>query len=424
MSIEETALHDDVDYALWLQDEVEVSSGPTQDVLTNNVAATEHSMEDDDGWSSSSNEPRNCCQSLPGVSEQWHHILYTGHPVDRVKKTDTMNHFGLDAQQVDELMNERVVELASVNATPTSRVSCTSDSSELVFAETNQSWHDDLGLMQGMEPSGSVLLKHVGAHLNHMDWWNNTMVAYSIARNIPITRVEPNRDGSTNGSTCPDNLSSSNPASADWDMCSSYAHTLSVHSYSSRASTGARQGRRRQLRSNDGTAPLSFPGPLPGAPVTYYCTDPNCCKTFSINWKWRRHEAEVHFVPVFWVCNLKRLVNPITSRCIVCGSTTTCHHTNINCQKRPAHERTFSRKCGIKEHLTKRHNLTKQEARHYANDKMNHKNMDYQELFCFVCGEACHDWESRMRHIAEHFEEGVTKAQWEASRETYYAETA
>lgn len=74
-----------------------------------------------------------------------------------------MNHFGLDAQQLGDLMNEKVIELASVNATLTSRFSRTSNSSELVLAETNQSWHGDLGLMQGMEPSDSVLLKHVGA---------------------------------------------------------------------------------------------------------------------------------------------------------------------------------------------------------------------------------------------------------------------
>jgi len=146
-----------------LQHEVEVSPVATRDASTDHVAATEPSMEDDDSWSSFSNELRRCPQSLPSLSEQRHHLLYTGHPVDGVKNMDTMNHFGLDAQQLGNLMNKKVVELASVDATPTSRVSRTCNSSELVFAETKQSWHDDLGLMQGIKPSDSVLLKHVGA---------------------------------------------------------------------------------------------------------------------------------------------------------------------------------------------------------------------------------------------------------------------
>lgn len=336
-----------------------------------------------------------------------------------------MNHLRLDARQRGDLMGDRIVELASVNAPPTSRASITSGSSELIFAEASLSRHDESGLGQGMVATNSVLPKHVSAHLGHMNRWNNTMDAYSTARNVPITRLEPKWKRSTNGSLGPDSCIFSNLATTNGDTHSSHVPTLSVQSYSDAASTRPWRGGRRQLPPNDRTVRQSLPGPLPGASVTsYYCTDTDCRKFFSKKSEWKRHEAEVHFAPVFWVCNLNRIIGPSVSRYFVSGSTPACQHTDSGCQKCPASGRKFARKREIKRHLTKWHDMTKQGAGRYVEDEMNYKDMSYQELFCFVCRETCHDWDSRARHIAEHFEDGVTKAKWEAGREAYHAATA
>ena len=135
---------------------------------------------------------------------------------------------------------------------------------------------------------------------------------------------------------------------------------------------------------------------------------------------WRRHEETQHRPKSEWTCMLDgpRLIRTNThSECAFCMDKNPCedhfsrHHRISECAKRPVSERTFYRPDHLRQHVKNFHGAALYEV---VQNRWKRKAADVGDkgFTCGFCGVWLENWDRRETHIAGHFKEGATMAEW------------
>ncbi|KAK4145835.1 C2H2 transcription factor [Dichotomopilus funicola] len=220
-------------------------------------------------------------------------------------------------------------------------------------------------------------------------------------------------DDGSGRSLCDSNISSANTSNS----------STSAYSHGSRGSFGSAgssipRGRRRRRRKVPATA-AAVGGPSRGAHTgpakTFQCTF--CTETFRTKHDWQRHEKSLHLSLERWVCspNGAQVFNPETGQmaCVFCGHANPdeAHadsHNHSVCQERTIGERTFYRKDHLRQHLKLVHGTN------FISWSMEQWKATTPEIRsrCGFCGTVMDTWSIRVDHLAQHFKDGKSMADW------------
>ncbi|KAL7764898.1 hypothetical protein ACKLNR_006043 [Fusarium oxysporum f. sp. zingiberi] len=147
----------------------------------------------------------------------------------------------------------------------------------------------------------------------------------------------------------------------------------------------------------------------------YQCTF--CAEAFKTKHDWQRHEKSLHISLDKWVCTPhgSRVANPRTGQlcCVFCGRVDPdeAHlegHNHRACTGRQAEDKSFYRKDHINQHLKLVHDAQ------FLDWSMKSWKLATLEVRsrCGFCGIVMHSWSARVEHLAEHFKNGSTMADW------------
>ncbi|CAG9986670.1 unnamed protein product [Clonostachys byssicola] len=149
----------------------------------------------------------------------------------------------------------------------------------------------------------------------------------------------------------------------------------------------------------------------------YQCTF--CTETFKTKHTWQRHEKSLHLSLEQWECAPTGSPTVHTQSglvCVYCGledpeETHFDTHNHNACQKRLKEERIFSRKDHLGQHLRLVHNSE------FMKGLMEEWRSMYEQIRsrCGFCDLEMDTWTERASHLAEHFKEGSTMADWKGS---------
>lgn len=167
---------------------------------------------------------------------------------------------------------------------------------------------------------------------------------------------------------------------------------------------------------DEGNCPLNNAISLP-KPARFDCTF--CLASFPYKYTWERHETSVHRPQEQWICMAAgpTIISDLGSACVFCNLSDPTHdhlandHNYAPCLQRRLPERTFERKDGLQQHLTWVHNqnsITPYMLEHWSS------NIVYgpQEWTCGICGKDFIDWKTRLKHIGDHWDEGLNMDYW------------
>ncbi|CAI6092886.1 unnamed protein product [Clonostachys chloroleuca] len=149
----------------------------------------------------------------------------------------------------------------------------------------------------------------------------------------------------------------------------------------------------------------------------YQCTF--CTETFKTKHTWQRHEKSLHLSLEQWECAPSGSPTIHTQSgvvCVYCGlaDPQEAHfdaHNHHACQKRLKEERIFSRKDHLGQHLRLVHNSQ------FMKGLMEEWKSTYERIRsrCGFCDLEMELWTERASHLAGHFKEGSTMADWKGS---------
>lgn len=146
----------------------------------------------------------------------------------------------------------------------------------------------------------------------------------------------------------------------------------------------------------------------------YQCTF--CTESFKTKYDWERHEKSLHLSLETWVCSPRGSVETHPDEgvlCVYCGDADPSQdhlktHNNAACLERPFEERTFYRKDHLRQHLKLVHGAK------YVKWPMETWKTAIKDIRsrCGFCGIEMESWSSRTDHLASHFKDGRTMADW------------
>ncbi|KAH8734499.1 hypothetical protein BGZ61DRAFT_341931 [Ilyonectria robusta] len=215
------------------------------------------------------------------------------------------------------------------------------------------------------------------------------------------------------------NALSTSSAGTSYSSRSSLASAYSQNSHTSRRSfelpgQGSKRRRRRVAAARSmHTTGLSN---LSRTSHTFQCTF--CTETFKTKHSWQRHEKSLHLSLERWTCSPDgpRIKDPNTSRlaCVFCAQLDPDEdhlqsHNCAICFGRLPEERIFYRKDHIRQHLKLVHNAK-------FNDWPMDLWKDESQIIrsrCGFCKFVMSHWSDRVGHLAEHFREGKSMADWQ-----------
>ncbi|GAB7338010.1 hypothetical protein MBLNU457_4380t2 [Dothideomycetes sp. NU457] len=149
----------------------------------------------------------------------------------------------------------------------------------------------------------------------------------------------------------------------------------------------------------------------------YQCTF--CCDSFKSKYDWTRHEKSLHLSLEQWVCqsdgSLTRCANGEVY-CAYCSVTNPdeAHlqsHGHQQCAEKGTEARTFYRKDHLRQHLRLMHDCEFQP--HMESWK---QSLPFVNSRCGICTARFTRWDDRNDHLAAHFKEGRTMAEWRGCR--------
>ena len=144
-----------------------------------------------------------------------------------------------------------------------------------------------------------------------------------------------------------------------------------------------------------------------------------CPQTFKYKYSWERHETSIHSPQKVWICMAKgpTMVMDIGTFCVFCSLPFPSHdhlasrHNYAPCLQRQISERTFERKDGLQQHLKGVHNHTTISP--YMTENWLQHNITGPWLWrCGICNESFNDWEVRLKHIGQHWDNGLDMTDW------------
>ncbi|EEU37116.1 uncharacterized protein NECHADRAFT_52280, partial [Fusarium vanettenii 77-13-4] len=146
----------------------------------------------------------------------------------------------------------------------------------------------------------------------------------------------------------------------------------------------------------------------------YQCTF--CTESFKTKYDWERHEKSLHLSLETWVCSPNGSVETDLDKgvlCVYCGDANPDQghlkkHNSAACLERPFEERTFYRKDHLRQHLKLVHGAK------YIKWPMETWRTAIEDIHsrCGFCGIEMESWSSRTDHLASHFKDGRTMADW------------
>jgi hypothetical protein len=149
--------------------------------------------------------------------------------------------------------------------------------------------------------------------------------------------------------------------------------------------------------------------------LRYCCTF--CTERFRDKYRWKRHEESTHAPQKWWVCKPVRPSQDSPPLCTLCyfraGRPEQCGHDMQPCWSKPETNRTFYRKDNLVQHLVGVHKaqvITTALIKELTEDI---SSVPY-DLTCHFCEHESATWQDRASHIAAHFENGMTMADWRA----------
>ncbi|OLN86351.1 Homeobox protein 4-like protein 3 [Colletotrichum chlorophyti] len=263
-------------------------------------------------------------------------------------------------------------------------------------------------------------------HMSPMQRWENSppehepALVSDISRAVAASsrRLGPHASRSRSSDRSSGNGSSNSSVITSHSSRGSKSNA-SAYSYDSNRSTGlpeptkrdvVRRRRRAITKIQKGRRPnLRQPRGI------YQCTF--CADTFKTKYDWQRHEKSLHLSLEEWVCSPRGAaeINPDKGMiCVFCDAVDPdqAHldsHHQAACSDRPIEERTFYRKDHLRQHLKLVHR-TKQMTRWMDKWKVT---SDEVRSRCGFCGINLETWSQRGDHLADHFKNGSTIADWQ-----------
>ncbi|VUC21300.1 unnamed protein product [Clonostachys rosea] len=198
---------------------------------------------------------------------------------------------------------------------------------------------------------------------------------------------------------------------------SSQSSHASGYSHSSGGSAGLSGFTRKKKRRAFAAKKIKTQEALVKACHPYQCTF--CTETFKTKHTWQRHEKSLHLSLEQWECAPSGSPTVHTQSglvCVYCGLTDPqeAHfdtHNHYACQRRLKEERMFSRKDHLGQHLRLVHNSQ------FMKGLMEEWKSMHEQIRsrCGFCDLEMETWTERAGHLAEHFKEGSTMADWKGS---------
>jgi hypothetical protein len=144
-----------------------------------------------------------------------------------------------------------------------------------------------------------------------------------------------------------------------------------------------------------------------------------CTETFKLKHTWTRHERTQHLSLEQWECTPlgPTVLNEQSEAvCVYCGGVNpeVAHfemHNHDLCHQRERSERTFYRKDHLRQHLRLVHGS---EFKKWPMEDWKFRHEDVPSR-CGFCDVKMTTWSERASHLAEHFKEGMTMADWKGN---------
>ncbi len=142
-----------------------------------------------------------------------------------------------------------------------------------------------------------------------------------------------------------------------------------------------------------------------------------CTETFKTKYDWQRHEKSLHLSLERWICApegpTQFCAESACSACVYCGEQNPSpehakQHNHYGCAERSVEERTFYRKDHLRQHLSIIHNIKFQS---WSMEAWKSTSSDIR-CRCGFCGQLLDSWSIRVEHLAKHFKNGKTMADW------------
>ncbi|KAI8713973.1 hypothetical protein NCS52_01116400 [Fusarium sp. LHS14.1] len=195
---------------------------------------------------------------------------------------------------------------------------------------------------------------------------------------------------------------------------SSQSSHASIYSQTSDGSIQRSGSMRRLVKKRRRTPKDRGGGNLLQVCHRFQCTF--CTETFKTKHTWQRHEKSLHLSLEQWECSPTgpSALNPQSEpTCVFCGllNPDSVHSENHNydfCRERDREERVFYRKDHLRQHLRLVHDSQ------FLKWPMEGWKLecDNVQSRCGFCDLSMTTWTERVDHLAEHFREGKTMADW------------
>jgi hypothetical protein len=171
-----------------------------------------------------------------------------------------------------------------------------------------------------------------------------------------------------------------------------------------------------------GLSPLISSDGGTDATKPYHCTA--CRKSFKDVYGWKRHESGVHgYNDTEWVCMLDGTTTQGTT-CIFCSEIVNdIHHFDTHdihkCLNKAICDRTFARKDLLKQHVQQVHLAATEKLVLKAfqvpkawSQPVDPMRINPAAVWCGFCLDTCPSVTERMKHVAEHFQDGYDMQDW------------
>jgi hypothetical protein len=171
---------------------------------------------------------------------------------------------------------------------------------------------------------------------------------------------------------------------------------------------------------NVSQSPFSLQMKEPDKP--YQCT--YCFKGFRKTYEWRRHQESTHSPAEEWICLAPKLMKDesMINPCVFCQRKHSnfqefdAHHRVSTCLEKCQADRTFFRKDHLMQHVRGTHcdKMTAEDKKKLDLPSWSLPGPSQRNTPCGFCGIALSDYDTRIRHIAKHFENGEDMTSWKA----------
>ncbi|KAJ5245490.1 hypothetical protein N7489_005586 [Penicillium chrysogenum] len=231
----------------------------------------------------------------------------------------------------------------------------------------------------------------------------------------PSSHVRPRRPESSNNESshassehklCTASASSFDSSISDLSFASAFSHRSSL-SFGSMD----RKERRRRRKPSVPVNTLAHSKAKSARP--YQCTF--CTDSFPAKYDWQRHEKSMHLILDKWTCSpqggaFEQNGIPLCVFCLAANPDDEHLETHnfVSCQEKTVQERTFYRKDHLNQHLRLMHNAKFQPCM----EKWQSSITDIKSR-CGFCGSVFQTWKDRVDHLAGHFKNGASMAQWQ-----------